>query len=64
LMLGLMISSFFHASIFCNGAGVFLIRGIYFQGFTFPLWSSGRYNLYCNDNAFYTFLSAFLNVFQ
>jgi ABC-2 type transport system permease protein len=66
LMLGLMISSFFHDQFFATELAVFFnTPGFIFSGFTFPLWSMPVIHNYISMTMPFThFLSAFLKVFQ
>ena len=66
LMLGLMISSFFHDQFFATELAVFFnTPGFIFSGFTFPLWSMPvAHNYIALTMPFTHFLSAFLKVFQ
>jgi len=66
LMLGLMISSFFHDQFFATELAVFFnTPGFIFSGFTFPLWSMPlAHNVIAMTMPFTHFLSAFLKVFQ
>lgn len=66
LMLGLLISSFFHNQFFATELAIFFNTPAFiFSGFTFPLWSMPAvHNLFAMTMPFTHFLSAFLKVFQ
>lgn len=66
LMLGLLISSFFHNQFFATELAVFInTPGFIFSGFTFPLWSMPfAHNIFAMIMPFTHFLSAFLKIFQ
>lgn len=66
LMLGLLISSFFHNQFFATELAIFFNTPAFiFSGFTFPLWSMPAvHNLFALTMPFTHFLSAFLKVFQ
>ncbi len=66
LMLGLLISSFFHNQFFATELAVFInTPGFIFSGFTFPLWSMPlAHNVFAMIMPFTHFLSAYLKISQ
>ncbi len=66
LMMGLLISSFFHDQLFATELAVFINTPAFiFSGFTFPLWSMPEvHSVFAHLLPFTHFLSGFLKIYQ